>query len=206
MFSSTLLANPETSKVGIKTSPAMSDLLHTVENSYGKPKGMNLGKMINQYPDSLACFLGLSMQRQMSYGLREPKYKKHYFTLLQEVTDFLKDLSDYHQGKELAKGHPTDRRSLLDMYEKGSSKELNNMFIGDLPLDPYRHNMPNVLVKVEVEKQPPVSDLGKLPVLEEDDPGKINLLGEESPPAESSSDVPPGRLIWPSKPSPPKPD
>ncbi|MGM0610535.1 MAG: hypothetical protein ACQES5_05565 [Thermodesulfobacteriota bacterium] len=179
---------PEKAKAVINTSPAVLDLLHTVEQAYGRPKGMDLNKMINEYPDSLACFLGLAMQRQMSYSVKNPQYKDHYFALLKEVTNFLKDLSDYHRDKGLAKNQPTDLRSLLNMYEKGSSKELNNMFIGDLPLDPYRHKMPMVLTKVEVTQQP-VSDLGRLPVREEN-PDKIILGGEEAPPAESSVEHP----------------
>ena len=42
---------PEKTKAGINTSPAVSDLLHTVEEAYGRPKGMDLNKMINEYPE-----------------------------------------------------------------------------------------------------------------------------------------------------------
>ena len=69
-FTVILLMTPETTRAAINMSPAVSDLLHTVEQTYGQPKGMNLDRMINQYPDSLACFLGLAMQRQMSYSVK----------------------------------------------------------------------------------------------------------------------------------------
>ena len=183
------LMTPQKTKAAINTSPAVADLLHTVEQAYGRPKGMGLDTMINQYPDSLACFLGLAMQRQMSYSVKNPQYKQHYFELLKEVTNFIKDLSEYHRANGQLTNHPTDLRSLLSMFEKGSSRELNNMFIGDLPLDPYRHTIPMVLAKAGVEQQPPVTDLGALPVVEEES-DKIIIGGEEAPPAESSVDSP----------------
>ncbi len=167
-------------------SPAMKSLLGQANSMYLSRFGTNVDKLVNENPMTLASILGVTLQRQTNYAVKNSHYMNQYWKLRAECEQLLEFIARQKGYKNPKDGSRMTADNLKGEFFEGISGAPNNFFIEKFGFDPATVNLPMILAQVGPENQGGgYEEMPSLPV-RQDKPDGIVIGGERAGAAETT--------------------